>query len=101
MAVAPAEVSIESLEEIARTLRRDILRMIAAANSGHPGGSLSAVEILTALYFGGVLREDPRNPGWPDRDRFILSKGRSEERRVGKECGCGWWSSMEYRDVDV
>jgi transketolase len=49
--------------------------MIAAANSGHPGGSLSAVEIITALYFGGVLRHDPANPEWPDRDRFIFSKG--------------------------
>ena len=48
--------------------------MIAAANSGHLGGSLSAVEIITALYFK-QLRHDPRNPDWPDRDRFILSKG--------------------------
>jgi transketolase len=72
---APATVSIASLEDTARTLRRNILRMIAAANSGHPGGSLSAVEIVTALYFGGILREDPSRPDWPDRDRFILSKG--------------------------
>ena len=75
MAVAPATTSIASLEDTARTLRRYILRMIAAANSGHPGGSLSAVEIVTALYFGGILHEDPANPEWPDRDRFILSKG--------------------------
>ena len=75
MAVAPATTSIASLEDTARTLRRHILRMIAAANSGHPGGSLSAVEIVTALYFGGILHEDPANPEWPDRDRFILSKG--------------------------
>ncbi|HEX5435567.1 MAG TPA: transketolase [Gemmatimonadaceae bacterium] len=75
MAVAQATVSIASLEDIARTLRRDILRMIAAAKSGHPGGSLSAVEVVTALYFGGVLHVDPQNPDWPDRDRFILSKG--------------------------
>jgi len=49
--------------------------MIAAANSGHPGGSLSAADIVTALYFGGVLKHDPKRPDWPDRDRFILSKG--------------------------
>jgi transketolase len=48
--------------------------MIAEAKSGHPGGSLSAVEILTTLYFD-VMRHDPANPSWPDRDRFILSKG--------------------------
>jgi len=71
-AVAP---SITELESIARRLRRDSLQMIAAANSGHPGGSLSAAEIVTALYFGGVLRHDPKRPDWPDRDRFILSKG--------------------------
>jgi transketolase len=49
--------------------------MLHAAASGHPGGSLSAVEVVTALYFGGVLRYDPARPDWPDRDRFILSKG--------------------------
>jgi len=48
--------------------------MIGKAGSGHPGGSLSAVEIVTALYFR-VMRLDPKNPHWPDRDRFILSKG--------------------------
>ncbi len=73
-AVSPV-VNVNELEQIARTLRCHIVKMIAAANSGHPGGSLSAVEIITALYFGGVLRHDPKNPDWPDRDRFILSKG--------------------------
>jgi transketolase len=72
---APATPTIDELESIARTLRVHAVRAIAAANSGHPGGSLSAAEIVTALYFGGVLRHDPRNPAWPDRDRFILSKG--------------------------
>jgi transketolase len=66
---------ITELEAVARTLRAHVLRMITAAASGHPGGSLSAVEIVTALYFGGILRHDPTRPGWPDRDRFILSKG--------------------------
>lgn len=62
------------LEEKARTLRRHIIRMLAEAGSGHPGGSLSAADIVTALYFR-VLRLDPRNPAWPERDRFVLSKG--------------------------
>lgn len=66
--------SIEELEKVARLIRRDIITMIGTAGSGHPGGSLSAVEILTALYFK-VLRHDPDNPAWADRDRFILSKG--------------------------
>lgn len=55
-------------------LRRAILTAIHGAGSGHSGGSLSAVEILATLY-GAVLRTDPANPEWPDRDRFILSKG--------------------------
>ncbi len=65
---------IDRLEETARTIRKDIVRMIGAAGSGHPGGSLSATDLLTVLYFD-VLRHDPKNPAWPDRDRFILSKG--------------------------
>ncbi len=67
-------VSIEQLQATARRVRRDILKMTTAVNSGHPGGSLSAVEIITALYFR-VMRHDPKNPSWPDRDRFIMSKG--------------------------
>ncbi len=67
--------SVDELKRIANRLRIDIVKMIGAAGSGHPGGSLSAVEVLVALYFGGVLRHDPKNPQWADRDRFILSKG--------------------------
>jgi transketolase len=63
------------LAEKARRVRRHIVRMIAAAGSGHPGGSLSAADILTALYFGGVMRVDPSDPDWPGRDRLVLSKG--------------------------
>jgi len=61
------------LREIARRLRRHIITMLAEAGSGHPGGSLSAVEIVASLYFG-VLRHNPADPAWPSRDRFILSK---------------------------
>lgn len=64
-----------AVSEAARLMRRDIVRMIAAAGSGHPGGSLSAADIVATLYFGGVLRHDPADPAWPGRDRFVLSKG--------------------------
>jgi transketolase len=67
-------MSVEELKTMAATIRRDIIEMIHAAGSGHPGGSLSATDIVTALYFR-VMRIDPQNPDWPDRDRFILSKG--------------------------
>ncbi len=65
----------EQLEAIARRLRRDIIEMTTRAGSGHPSSSMSAIDILVALYCGGVLRHDPHHPQWPDRDRFILSKG--------------------------
>ncbi|MCJ2519624.1 MAG: transketolase [Candidatus Thermoplasmatota archaeon] len=68
------EALISELKEKARILRAHVLRMTHAAGSGHPGGSLSATDIIATLYFS-VLRVDPENPRWPDRDRFILSKG--------------------------
>lgn len=70
-----AQFDVERLTDLARTLRRDVLEMTTEAGSGHPSSSFSAVEILATLYFGGVLQFDPKNPHWPERDRFILSKG--------------------------
>lgn len=58
----------------AKAIRRHIIKMTGEAGSGHPGGSLSAADIVTALYFR-VMRLDPENPSWPERDRFVLSKG--------------------------
>jgi transketolase len=68
----------DNLDELltrAKAIRKDILRMTTEAGSGHPSSSLSATEVVTALYFGGFLRYDVKNPKWADRDRFILSKG--------------------------
>ena len=70
----PVAADIRDLEIMAARIRCDLVRMIHAAKMGHPGGSLSAVELLTALYFR-VMRIDPARPDWPERDRFILSKG--------------------------
>jgi transketolase len=67
--------SLSELQAKARVVRRDIIESTTMAGSGHPTSSLSAVELGVALYFGGVLRYDARNPCWPGRDRFILSKG--------------------------
>ena len=67
--------SLDELQAIAKQIRRDIIEMTSAAGSGHPGGSLSSVELLTTLYFGGAMQHDPANPKWADRDRLILSKG--------------------------
>lgn len=65
---------IEKLPEIARRVRYNTLYMITKAGSGHPGGSLSAVDIMVALYFN-IMRYRVDDPFWEDRDRFILSKG--------------------------
>jgi len=81
--------SLEELQAMAKTLRRHIIEMTSAAASGHPGGSLSAVEILTTLYFR-VLRYRPAEPQWPDRDRFILRQGHAAPLlySVLAEVGC-------------
>ncbi len=63
------------LEKKAASLRIDALTAIHKANSGHTGGSMSCMDILVALYYGGVMRFDPKNPGWDKRDFFVMSKG--------------------------
>ncbi|MCC8139917.1 MAG: transketolase [Lachnospiraceae bacterium] len=68
------EITIEELKERAKQLRKTAVTMIYEAQSGHPGGSLSIADIVACLYFR-EMNVDPKNPRWPDRDRFILSKG--------------------------
>src|SRR5437773_9711140 len=69
-----AQIPTGMLLQKAVKVRTDILEMVAEAKSGHPGGSLSAVEVLVSLFFY-KMRHDPKRPDWPDRDRFVLSKG--------------------------
>jgi len=69
-----SETNLKELESIALQLRVESLKMIHRRQAGHPGGSLSAADIVTALFFY-KLRIDPSNPNWPERDRFLLSKG--------------------------
>jgi len=82
--------SIEDLQGISRKLRRHVITMISTAGSGHPGGSLSAADIVTALYFR-IMRHDPANPKWPDRDRFILSKGHAAPVLYAALAECGYF----------
>ncbi len=70
--MAPADVA--RLEAIAKACRVQIIRMLTHAGSGHPGGSLSVIDIITTLFFDR-MRYDPKRPDWPERDRFVLSKG--------------------------
>jgi transketolase len=68
------EEKLKSLEKTANQLRRDVIEMILEAGSGHPAGALGMADIFSALYFH-ILRHDPKNPDWPERDRLVLSNG--------------------------
>src|SRR6266478_8521746 len=81
--------NVADLQAISKRVRREIVEMIGEAKSGHPGGSLSAVEVLVTLFFD-VMRHDPSNPKWPDRDRFILSKGHCCPALYAVMAECGY-----------
>jgi transketolase len=85
------------LKEIARKIRVDIIEMLEASQSGHPGGSLSAVEILTALYFK-EMNIDPANPKSEDRDRFVLSKGHGTPVLYGTLAERGFFPKEELKN---
>jgi transketolase len=94
---------LDSLKEIARNLRLDILEMTTKAGSGHPSSSFSSVEILTALFFGGILRYRPNEPWWPERDRFIMSKGHAAPLLYAVLARAGYFDRQllwELRQID-
>lgn len=74
MATYPVNLKLTELKEKAREMRKDIIKMLLEAKSGHPGGSLSAIDVLTVLHYE-VMKHDSEKPCWEDRDKFILSKG--------------------------
>jgi transketolase len=88
----PGTPSLADLKARAKQIRKDIIECTTAAGSGHPTSSLSAVEIAVALYFGGVLRYDSKNPHWPQRDRFILSKGHASPLLYSVLAEAGYFS---------
>ncbi len=73
--------------------------MLHESASGHPGGSLSAVEVVTALYFGGYMRYDAQNPEWPDRDRFVLSKGHGVPVQYAAMAEAGFFDVSELKTL--
>jgi len=89
-----SSASLKEMEALARRIRRHIVTMIGKAGSGHPGGSLSAVEIVSSLYFR-VLRHKPQDPQWADRDRFILSKGHAAPLLYTVLAECGYFPVAE------
>lgn len=90
MVMTDKKIDWNYLEKIALEIRRDIIKMLGVAGSGHPGGSLSTVDIITLLYFH-FLRHDPKNPKWADRDRFILSKGHGCPTLYAALARCGYF----------
>ncbi|WP_397570260.1 transketolase [Schlesneria sp. T3-172] len=92
-------MEIERLKETAKAIRRLIITITTEAGSGHPPSSLSAVEVVTALYFGGFLRHHKENPRDPLRDRFILSKGHAVPVLYSALCQAGYYSVDEIRTL--
>ncbi len=95
-------LTIDEMKAIAKKLRRHIITMLGKAGSGHPGGSLSAVEIVSTLYFK-LLRHKPSDPHWVDRDRFILSKGHAAPVLYAVLAECGYFPVEELatlRQID-
>jgi len=92
------ETKISELKEAARQLRIEVLRMLTRSRSGHTGGSLSIIEILVALYMV-KLRHDPQNPRWPERDRFVLSKGHGAPALYAMLARVGYFDPAELMNL--
>ena len=94
---------ITKLEKLALKLRRLALKIIFQAGSGHPGGSFSATDLMTALFFGGILNYDASNPKAPKRDRFLLSKGHASGIYYAVLAKAGFFSESDldsYRKIN-
>ena len=83
---------------MARKIRLDIVRMVGVGQKGHLGGSCSIADVVTALYFS-KMRHDPANPGWPDRDRFLLSKGHAALVQYAALAEAGYFSKDALKDA--
>ncbi|HEX2955142.1 MAG TPA: transketolase [Bacillota bacterium] len=88
------QTKITELTEKSREIRGNIIRMLGASASGHPGGSLSAADLLTYLYFH-QMRHDPKNPKWAERDRFVLSKGHAAPVLYATLAEAGYFSKED------
>jgi transketolase len=93
-----SDQSVRELEETARHLRVEILKILNTARSGHTGGSLSAIDVLTVLFFH-TMRHDPANPQWPDRDRFVLSKGHAAPALYACLARAGYFPAEDLKSL--
>lgn len=89
---------VRELEKVVRELRRDILKMTTKAHSGHPGGSMSCIDILATLYFAR-MKHDPKNPKMEDRDRFFLSKGHAAPALYAVLAKAGYFAKKELESL--
>ena len=89
---------IQRLERMARTIRFDIVQMIGVGQRGHLGGACSIADVVTALYFS-KMRHNPAKPSWPDRDRFLLSKGHAALVQYAALAECGYFPKEELKRV--
>jgi len=96
LAVAPADVT--RLKEISGRLRLDIIEMLHKAGSGHPGGSLSVIDLITCLYFAR-MRHDPKKPDWTERDRLVLSKGHAVPALYAVMAEAGYFAKDELKTL--
>jgi transketolase len=86
------------LRTLTRELRADIIEMLCTAGSGHPGGSLSAIDVIATL-FHAEMRHRPHEPNWPDRDRFVLSKGHGVPALYATLASCGYFPREELQSL--
>lgn len=89
---------IRELEETARHLRVEVLKMLHTSQSGHTGGSLSAIDVMTVLYYQR-MRHNPSNPAWEDRDRFVLSKGHAAPALYACLAGCDYFPRDDLKTL--
>ena len=88
-------ITLKELNRKAYHIRYDMLRMCIKAKTGHVTSSFSCIELLVALYYGGILRHDPHNPSWKERDRLILSKGQASPALYAILADCGYFPRRE------
>jgi transketolase len=89
---------LNDLKKISNAIRKDIIEMIYSAKSGHPGGSLSSADIVTALYFH-IMNHNPKDPFWAGRDRFILSKGHACPSLYAALAESGYFDVSELKNL--
>jgi transketolase len=99
VAVEAKKLGLDDLKDKAKAIRRHIIEITTEAGSGHPSSSLSATEVVTALFFGGFMKLDPKNPAAKERDRFVLSKGHAVPVLYSAMAELGYYSVKDIMSL--